>query len=177
MRFRYEEDANVAIASLNGAMLQQSLLVVNRAKYVQSKEGQRSSGGEKVWRPKNTELQRRLEWQVKASTKENAAVQGGPAVFRTSADDASLIGRMAVATLRDVYTLEVVQDFVASSGLCLISVKSLDARAVILEFESGTEMTEILREGRDFLLQYIFNGGALLIVHLFFPSPDVGQGV
>lgn len=160
-RFRYAVDATAAVEGLNGVVVQDSMLVANKARYHRSSNGG-SNRVMKSWRPKAIPVSqvpaKRMEWRIKKSREEVKKAREevtcrGPLVFSSSMEDAVRMERLAIGTLRDVYTLEVVQDFVANSGLGLIRVKPLDSCSVILEFESQEELMFILREGREFLLQ------------------------
>lgn len=134
-------------------MVDDSILEVKRAKYGHPHNGRRmvQAWKHKVTRRKSVVQSKvRREWRVKGAVQEKLR---GPVCYSTTEEEGIRLECMAVATLQEVYTLEVVQSFMYSSGLGVIKAKPLGAREVISEFQPAEEMQDILREGISFLHQ------------------------
>lgn len=129
IRFKYKHDAERAIQSLNGAMVQQSLLFMNRARY-KLQDDRTSCRDRSAWRPKvnvhnKTAAQQvgKQIWRVKETKQDDgqgSSNRSGPAVFQSTEEDGKRMECLAVATLREVYTIEVIQYFLYANGLGMI---------------------------------------------------------
>lgn len=71
--------------------------------------------------------------------------------FQKNKNTALAVDFLAVRMLGEVYTLEVVRDFLSVNGLGMTFVFPLKRREVILGFESNGGMLELIDDG--FLLQ------------------------
>lgn len=157
VRYRYVVDAQRAVRGLNGALVLQSLLEVNWARY-RDRDDRKQRVLDRVWRPKQVEGPKhgkasKQVWRVKEAQGKESFVkgfEGGPVRYHSAMEESALLDCLAVASLKEVYTLEVVQQFLASSGLGIIYVKPLGAREVVLQFQSAEERSFILKEGMDF---------------------------
>lgn len=68
-------------------------------------------------------------WQEKCQVREEHDV-----IFRTTVDDRKRLETCAEASLGELYTIEILQDFLHMNGLGSIRVKPLGAKEVLLEF-------------------------------------------
>lgn len=162
IRFKHDKDACEAIRSLNGVWLLQSFLVVNKARFVSESRGDVVQ--HKVRRQKHGSVEPKVRqntvgeggrkrrqqlkqvWRVKPQVQEAQDL-----IFQTTEEDRKRIETIAEASLDEVYTIGVLQDFLNVNGLSSIRVKPLGAMEVLLEFQTKDEMLDIIRDG--FLLQ------------------------
>src|ERR1044072_8649800 len=72
-------------------------------------------------------------------------------VYKSREEENEWLKRCAVASLMEVQSAEVIQEFFLSQGVNSFKVIPMGATEVLLEFESEEEMEQTVREAKDFL--------------------------
>lgn len=107
----------------------------------------------KVWRQNQVDVEQFVRQQpVKKVWREKVQMRvDQDVIFRTTDEDQKRLETWAEASLDELYTIGVLQEFLNMNGLGSVRVKPLGAKEVLLQFQNRDEMMDIIRDG--FLLQ------------------------